>query len=188
MPNYIEGAGNIRHGDTWTWCPKLWSYLVDRYAIKSVLDVGCGEGHAVNYFRKLGVIAHGIDGSMDNVQRAVTPIQWHWIHNIPFVMPVDLVWCSEVAEHIPEENVPDLIQVLCNGKIIAFNAAPPGQGGYGHVNEQPATYWIDKFVDRDYTYHDYDTDWLREIAGEDNPNSWFARNGLVFFRNDKASA
>jgi SAM-dependent methyltransferase len=185
MPHYVEGAGNIRHGDSWTWSPRLWKYMVERYAVKSVLDVGCGEGHAVNYFRSLGVIAHGLDGSQENVTKAVTPIQWHWISNIPFVMPVDMVWCCEVAEHIPEERVPELLQVLCNGKIIAMNAATPGQGGYGHVNEQPHEYWIDKLIDKGYTYSNTDSDFLRAYCSlEDGSNCWFARNGLVFYRND----
>src|SRR5271166_1318469 len=55
-------GGNYRYGDVSKFVPTLWRYLVDRFAVKSVLDVGCGEGHAVNFFHKLGVVAHGIDG------------------------------------------------------------------------------------------------------------------------------
>ena len=41
----------------------------------------------------------------------------------------------EVAEHIPEEYSEKLVEhdQLSNGFII-FTAAPPGQGGTGHIN------------------------------------------------------
>jgi hypothetical protein len=29
--------------------------------------------------------------------------------------------------------------------VVVFSAAQPGQGGLGHVNEQPTDYWIDLF-------------------------------------------
>jgi SAM-dependent methyltransferase len=183
--NYVEGAGNIRHGDDWTWSPNLWDHLVNRYAINSVLDVGCGEGHSVNYFRKLGTISHGIDGSMDNVKRAVTPIQWHRFEMGPLVYPVDLVWCSEVAEHVPEQFVDSFLSTLCNGNVVAMTAALPGQGGYGHVNEQNPDYWIDHMQDHHFTFSESATNACREVSIElDGVNCWFNRTGLVFFRND----
>ena len=63
-------GGNIRHGDIHTWSPVLWRYLVERFGVGSVLDVGCGEGHAVKFFHRLGLFAHGIDGLLLNVRRA----------------------------------------------------------------------------------------------------------------------
>lgn len=73
-PAWPDLGGNGRHGDIGTFCPRLWRYLVERFSIQSVLDVGCGEGHAVSFFRYMGLIAHGIDGLPLNIKRAVTPI------------------------------------------------------------------------------------------------------------------
>jgi hypothetical protein len=67
-------GGNLRHGDTGGFTPQVWDWVMRRFAIRSMLDVGCGEGHAVDYFRRAGVIAHGIDGLEHNIRRAVTPI------------------------------------------------------------------------------------------------------------------
>ncbi|MDJ0932424.1 hypothetical protein [Breoghania sp.] len=40
-------GGNLRlRCDTNATTPKLWRYLVDRFAVSSLLDVGSGEGHA----------------------------------------------------------------------------------------------------------------------------------------------
>ena len=143
-------GGNIRHGDLATFCPNLWRFLVSRFAVRSMLDVGCGEGHAARFFHDLGVFAHGIDGLRKNVERAVIPIALHDLLAQPYVMPVDLVWCCEVAEHIDEGCVDRFLSTLTNGKIIAMTHAVPGQSGHHHVNCQPAEYWVDMLAERGY--------------------------------------
>ena len=133
-------GGNIRYGDLSTFTPNLWRYLIDRFAVRSMLDVGCGEGHAVRFFFKQGVMAHGIDGLRSNVERAVAPIALHDILSGPYVMPVDLVWSCEVAEHILPEKVGYYLDTLANGKVVAMTHAMPGQDGHHHVNCQPDEY------------------------------------------------
>src|SRR5262245_56025167 len=92
-PARLDLGGNLHNGDICTWCPTLWQHLIDRYGVDTVLDVGCGEGHAVKYFRRLGALAFGIDGLRQNVQDAVTPIVLHDLTTGPFIMSaVDLVW------------------------------------------------------------------------------------------------
>jgi hypothetical protein len=53
-------------------CPSLWRFLVERFGVRSVLDVGCGEGHAVLFFHRLGLFAHGIDGLLRNANHSAT--------------------------------------------------------------------------------------------------------------------
>ena len=135
-------GGNIIGGDPNTYHPALWSFLVERFSVKSILDVGCGEGHCVKYFSDLGVRAVGFDGLQTNIERAVVPITFHDLRLGPFIMPVDLVLCCEVVEHIKEKYLPNLLQTLANGRVIAMTHARPGQVGHHHVNCQPASYWI----------------------------------------------
>jgi len=174
-------GGNMRHGDIHTWAPALWGYMVDRFGIKSMLDVGCGEGHAVLYFHKLGVWAHGIDGLQANVRRAVAPIAQHDILSAPYVMPVDLVWSCEVAEHILPEKVNYYVDTLVNGRVIAMTHAVPGQGGYHHVNCQPREYWIDLIKRRGYSLSE-DLDILLDVSRKDHTWNYFSKTGLVFLR------
>jgi hypothetical protein len=173
-------GGNIRHGDIHTWCPALWRYLVERFGIRSVLDVGCGEGHAVLFFHRLGLFAHGIDGLALNVARAVVPIAQHDLTASRYIMPVDLVWSCEVAEHI-DPTVGHYVGTLTNGRVVAMTHAVPGQDGHHHVNCQPDEYWIAQLASCGYRLSD-DTRILREIAGKDHAWNHFARSGLVFTR------
>ncbi len=180
-PNRPDLGGNLRHGDIHTWCPALWRFLVERYAIRSVLDVGCGEGHAVHFFHKLGVFAHGIEGLAENVQHAVIPIARHDLTSGAYVMPVDLVWSCEVAEHIVEGKVDHYLDTLANGRVVAMTHALPGQGGYHHVNCQPPGYWISRMATRGYSLSE-DIEKLREISTMDYTWNYFSQSGLVFLR------
>jgi SAM-dependent methyltransferase len=176
-------GGNFRHGDVHTFVPRLWRYLVERFAIDSVLDVGCGEGHAVRFFHKhLGVYAHGIDGLIDNIRHAVFPIALHDLLASSYYMPVDLVWSCEVAEHIDPEKVDNFIATLASGRVVAMTHAVPGQEGYHHVNLQAPEYWIGKMEEKGYQL-DPQNEFFREIAGREETWNYFARTGLVFNRN-----
>jgi hypothetical protein len=171
----------MRHGDIHTWCPALWRYLTERFALRSMLDVGCGEGHAVCYFQRMGILAHGIDGLPVNIERAVVPIALHDIAATPYIMPVDFAWSCEVAEHIVPEKVDNYLGTLVNGKIIAMTHAVPGQGGHSHVNCQPPEYWIDKIESRGYRLSE-DLDIFKRIAGTEGTWNYFMQTGLIFVR------
>lgn len=179
-PERPDLGGNIAHGDTGTWCPALWGYLVERYAVRSVLDVGCGEGHAVAWFHRRGCVAHGFDGLRENVQQAVHPIQcFDLLSPVPFVMPVDLVWSAEVAEHIDPGQVDRYLDALCNGRVVAMTAAPPGQTGWHHVNCQPEEYWVERMAARGY-------DRARVPDIQEGWPTYWQKNGMVFTRGDVA--
>jgi cyclopropane fatty-acyl-phospholipid synthase-like methyltransferase len=174
-------GGNLRHGDLARNTLVLWKTLVDRFAVRSMLDVGCGEGHAVWYFHQLGVFAHGIDGLPSNVTRAVAPIALHDLTKGPYRMPVDLTLSVEVAEHIEEQYVDHYVDTLCNGKVIAMTHGVPGQTGYHHVNCQPQDYWIEKIGSRGYVV-DHSNHYWRQIAKSDGHMAYFFDTGLVFLR------
>ncbi len=179
--NRPDLGGNIRHGDSNTFSPYLWRYLIDRFAIRSMLDVGCGEGHAVKFFHKHGVFAHGIDGLQTNVDNAVVPIALHDLLAGPYVMPVDLAWSCEVAEHIAPDKVHHYLDTLANGRIIAMTHAVPGQDGHHHVNCQPSEYWIEALASRGYML-ERSQEYYRGIAAKDDVPNYFQHSGLVFVR------
>lgn len=172
-------GGNCRRGDGKAITPRFWEYLVDRFAVRSMLDVGCGEGHALAAFRRLGVIAHGIEGSPVNLHGARHPFAVHDLTRGPYVYPCDLVLCVEVVEHIPEKHLHNVMTTLTNAPIVVMTHGLPGQPGHHHVNLQPAAYWIDRL--RDEGYHlAPDNELLKQMAAREVPGSYFGNSGLVF--------
>ena len=49
----------VKDGDSATYAPNLWRWLVDVLGVESVIDVGCGEGHAAAFFCGHGLFSTG---------------------------------------------------------------------------------------------------------------------------------
>lgn len=92
-----------------------------------------------------------------------------------------LVCCVEVAEHIPETEADDVVFhcVALAEQYILWSAAQPGQGGLGHVNEQPLDYWLDKFSGYGFELHHDATKKMREAMGEMKAAPWLRRNAVI---------
>lgn len=180
-PNRPDLGGNVLHGDINTFMPILWKFLIERFGISSMLDVGCGEGHAVKFFHRMGVHSHGIEGMRSNLKNAVIPIAHHDLLTGPYIMPVDLVWSCEVAEHIIEDKVDNFIDTLANGRVVAMTHAVPGQDGHHHVNCQTSEYWIQKMQTRGYSLV-IGNQYFRDLATKEIYPTYFSTSGLVFVR------
>ena len=63
MVNEGHVGGFIIEKDPATYTPHLWEYLCKKFNIKTVLDVGCGMGHAIEEFNKHCDEVVGVDGS-----------------------------------------------------------------------------------------------------------------------------
>lgn len=143
-------GGNTMGGNYQTFYPRLWAWLVKRLEIKTVLDVGCGEGHAVEEFKRLGIDAAGLDGARRNVGLALGKelFVWRWdLTQHAYVVPdhdVDLVWSCEVVGQIEAQYVDNVVKTLAHGKYLALTHQLPGQQGYHMVNCQPPEYWREK--------------------------------------------
>lgn len=173
----------MEHGDSATWFPSLWRWIRRELQVGSVLDVGCGEGHAAGFFRELGCRICGVDGSQLALRDSVIP-EVHLRHDYttgPFLPEndYDLIWCCEFVEHVEEQFADNFLATFaCAGKYIFMTAAPPGQPGWHHVNCQPSVYWIER-IERLGFYFDPDlTEEARRQAGAGH----FLHHGLVFER------
>jgi SAM-dependent methyltransferase len=175
-------GGNMIGGDPHTFHPALWEYLIERFAVRSMLDVGCGEGHCLRHVAGLGVHAVGFDGLAANVDRAVAPMLLHDLRDGPFVLPVDLVHCCEVVEHIEERYLANVLRTLANGRVIAMTHALPGQGGYHHVNCRPASYWVQRIEALGYAFRPDVTDAGKDRITAAGTWTYFVSSGLIFER------
>lgn len=177
-------GGNVNVGDPFTYAPSVWRYLIDRLCLKSVLDLGSGIGNASFFFAKHGLNVVAIDGLKANVDKSLHPCVLFDLTKASVVTKVDFVHCQEVAEHIPEEHVGNLIQSLACGKFILMTHALPGQLGHHHVNCRPSAYWVDKLAESDCSLMQDDTNRVRELAKRDGAD-FLARTGLLFVNNKR---
>lgn len=177
-------GGNIIEGDPFTFAPSVWLYLIDRFDIRSVLDLGSGFGYSAAFFFRRGLQVVAVDGLDFNVKKAVYPTIKIDLTKEAVSCGVDLVHCQEVVEHIEEIYLANLLDSLCCGPFILMTHALPGQGGHHHVNEQPQEYWVEHLGRRGYTLLSEDTARVRELANRDKA-VYLSRTGLVFSNKDR---
>lgn len=151
--------------------------------IRSVLDVGCGQGAWLSVWRDLGVEAvTGIDGNYVDRTRLLFPEQSFKSHNLATEFNLersfDLVQSLEVAEHLPASSASGFINSLVrHGDLILFSAAPKGQGGDNHLNEQSYDYWRALFARVGYVA----IDCLRpKIIYNKEIEPWYRYNTLLY--------
>ena len=91
----------------------------------------------------------------------------------------DLVQSLEVAEHLPASVGAKFIRTLVDHSrgFVLFSAAPPGQGGEHHINEQPYEYWRALFRELGYRA----VDWVRpKLAGNRKISFWYRYNIMLY--------
>jgi SAM-dependent methyltransferase len=171
-------------GDPFTYCPTVWDYVISRFCIGSVLDLGSGCGNASTYFHRKGLSVLAVDGLAENVEKSLYPAILIDVTKMPIRTRVDLVYCQEVVEHIEEKYLDNLLASLLNGKFVLMTHALPGQPGYHHVNEQPSEYWIKHLEQRGCDLLEEDTARIRKFAELDNA-PYMARSGMIFSNNSR---
>lgn len=168
-------------GDPGTYYPRMWEYLVKEYKLESVLDIGCGAGHSSKFFADNGCEVVGVDGSIGAMESFLLPGQFI-LNDYEEGSAIteknieidgdqdevfDLCWSCEFVEHVWEKYSQNFINDFAKCKYLAMTFAGPGQGGYHHVNLQPAEYWIEVMEKNGFTYLSEETEKLRGLCKED---------------------
>lgn len=174
-------GGNIKQGDPYTFCPRVWDYVIDRFSITSVMDLGSGIGNAAHYFFTKHMRTVAIEGLAESIKDSLYPAVCHDLTKGPVVTNVDLVHCQEVVEHIEERFLDHLLSSLACGRVILMTHALPGQDGHHHVNLQPTDYWIKHVSARGYELLAEDTNRIRSIATQERA-LYMQKSGLLFHR------
>lgn len=152
-------------------------YLIARFAIRTMLDVGCGPGGQIDAAERRGLTVWGVDGD-PYVARPNVIIHDYTTRPLSFTQPVDLVWSMEFVEHVEAAYVNNFLDTFARGRVLFLTAAPPGFPGWHHVNCQPESYWIDLLARHGWICDHEATQWVR--AHGDHVFS--RRQGLVFVR------
>jgi len=167
---------------------------------KNMLDAGCGRGTFTAYAKDTGIEAVGIDFSHWAVEhpypRAKGLIQWGDVRDIKFPdNSFDLVFASDIMEHIYEEDLEQVISELqrVSRKWIFYNIGstmnndedyfvlkkgelPPvkwqSTAVAGHVNVRPCSYWKRKLTNKNWILRDDLVEKFRELVPKDILTNW----------------
>lgn len=151
----------------------------------AVTDLGAGSGVYVEELRRLGISARGYDITDPQPRPDLVATQ-----NLFDVRdPAPMVICLEVAEHIEQSRSAEVIaavwrNTLPGGQVI-WSAAQPGQGGVGHINCQPASYWRELARNQGFLPDPQTEYQLHEWITRGYHMGWFARNRQIWLRPHK---
>lgn len=167
-PKKPHMGGNMRGGDAGTdFSADLWPWLIDRYGMKYMLDVGCAEGHALRFFQDRGVKVLGLEGLWQNARRCGVPVIVHDLHSGPCrVEGVDFIWCCDVVEHIDEACVPNILGTFKYAKRVALchGTEEHEKAGWHHVNNRSAAYWAERMQSIGFVIDQPTTDESRAVT------------------------
>ena len=176
-------GGYLIDGDPYTWMPDIWGYLVIKYNLRSVVDIGCGKGHNLSWFKTMNLDICGIEGHPDAIKESVIPqhVIQHDFSLAPYFpnKKYDLALSTEFVEHVESRYEPNWMAILDSCQYFLMCHAVPGQGGHHHVNEQTSDYWIDRVSAKGFKYNAELSDIFRNTTKR-IPCKW-GRNTLLFF-------
>ena len=128
--------------------------LIKYFKFKTILDAGFGMGHIVRNFLNLGYKVKGVEISEDAIKHFVPDLKSKKIvvkaglEKLPFRSDAfDLVFCSDVMEHIPMfdvvASIKELIRVTKRYLVLTINLDHPYQY---HPSILPRDMWERLFM------------------------------------------
>ena len=157
LPNHLGGHCNRTHTDEATL-----DFLIAKYNVKTMHDVGCGPGGMVELALTRGVDATGIDGDFTLKFREGFPLILHDFTVGPLsVRPADLGWSVEFLEHVDEKYIDNYFPVFAQCKTVCCTFATNDKGHH-HVNVKDQEYWDRQFTNRGFIKDEVSTAWIRK--------------------------
>jgi SAM-dependent methyltransferase len=155
---------------------------------RSVVDVGCGLGAWLRTFSENGVTkVKGYDGEYVDRSKLLIDLEHFVATDLKSKQKIeesyDIALCVEVAEHLPESNASELVNLLTSAApVVIFSAAVPGQHGTNHINEQWPSFWRSIFEGRGFQMLDP----IRPRIRENKEIAWWYRQNLFVFASKQA--
>lgn len=156
---------------------------------RSVIDVGCGTGALLEALRDRGCEVLGLEYSSAAIRfcrkRRLEVIKCDLNRaELTLDRTFDVAISLEVAEHLPEASAARYVALLSRlSDFVVLTAAPPGQGGVDHVNEQPKEYWVESFSRLGFVNDELlVANWSKSWREGGEVVAWYYENLMVFRR------
>ena len=177
LPEHLGGHAGKTH-----LFPTVLDYLINKYNIKSMVDIGCGPGGMVELARSRGLNCMGIDG--DWTLKRNIEIELHdFTKGSMKIEPRDIAYSCEFVEHVEPQYIPNYMPVFQQCKYAIITYAPTGHKGHHHVNCQPEKYWVDMFAEYGFVWDDVTTAAIRELDDPSKKKKNFMKmRGMFFYR------
>jgi len=165
-------------------------YLINKYKLKSFLDIGCGTGGMVEYVNNKKLLSHGVEGdgnaiNQSNVSNLIKKVDFS-IDKYDVVQNYDLGYSVEFLEHVDEKFIDNYIDAFKSCKYILITAAPEGWPGHHHVNCKSHEYWLSIFNKNGFYQYPYETLMCRDKSTMNikrGNNKTFIKHRCLFFIN-----
>ena len=185
MPKYDSDFYDYTNSISRISAENIVALIKKHISVDSVLDVGCAEGIWLSAWQRSGITDFiGLDGDYVESDRLQIDAG-HFVvadlsKNFDQKRSFDLVQSLEVAEHLPGNSADGFVKCLTgHADIVLFSAAPPGQGGRNHINEQSYDYWRRRFANNGFIA----LDCLRPLIGDNNEIApWYRYNTFLYVR------
>lgn len=128
--------------------------------VSRILDAGCGSGKLMKYLDEHEFSVCGLDIAEnclddDVPEHCTLTVGNLWDADTYPEGPFEAVCCNDVLEHIPTENVPQVLKALrgVDGVKIAYFSVALFKDGYGpkllgeplHLTVKPSSWWMGMF-------------------------------------------
>ena len=181
LPNHLGGHKGRTHLDN-----GVLDYMIQKYNIKSFIDIGCGPGGMVNLAKEKGLSSVGVDGDF-TVDRSGDNFVIHdySIGCSPLVDTFDMAWSCEFVEHVDEKYIPNYLPDFQRANYVVMTFSE--KGGHHHVNIKPKEYWIEIFKSYNFIYDENETNNIRNVStmnvtGKFLNKQFVKTNGLFFYK------
>jgi SAM-dependent methyltransferase len=136
---------------------KTAKHIVDKFAPTSSLDVGCAKGFLVKALNELKVNTYGIDPSEYALAEAHPDIIERLAHGMAQSLSIDdkafdVVTCFDVLEHIPEKDVPQVLQEMFRVskqwvilRVVTMKISDDADTSHATIHDKD--WWIEKIME-----------------------------------------
>lgn len=165
----------------------VFDYLLNKYNINNMVDVGCGWGGMVKHALGKNIDAIGVDFFYRENIFDRKEFFCHDYSRGPFVLDrvFDLGWSIEFLEHIEEKYIDNIFSTFLCCKMICCTHALLLERGPYHINCQDSEYWIDIFKRYGFVYDVKESGRIRikskmKDIRNNNHKYYMKRSGMIF--------